>query len=91
MCLKKIRGFILPSPGEGKLIRLPKAFPDKLPFKNIYDCYQYAKIGNTYHGAHSSIGAIYAISIEGKSTEVVTKQLFEVDKWINDNTIYKEK
>lgn len=87
----KIRGFILPSLGEGKFIKLPKTFPNKLPFKNIYDCYQYAKIGNIYHGSHSSIEAISAISVEGKSTKVVTKQLLEIGKWIKDNTIYEEK
>ncbi|MCT7700392.1 MAG: hypothetical protein N5829_01865 [Lactobacillus iners] len=44
-----------------------------------------------YHDSHSSIEAIYAISVEGKSTEVVTEQLLEIDKWIKDNTIYEEK
>jgi len=88
--IKNIRGFILPSPGKGKLVTLPPNFPHKNPFENIYDCYQYAKIGNTYNGAHSSIEAIYAISVKGRNTNLVTEQLFKIDKWIKDNTIYEE-
>ena len=78
------------SPGKGKLVTLPPNFPHKNPFENIYDCYQYAKIGNTYNGAHSSIEAIYAISVKGRNTNLVTEQLFKIDKWIKDNTIYEE-
>lgn len=51
---------------------------------------KYAKIGNTYNGAHSSIEAIYAISVKGRNTNLVTEQLFKIDKWIKDNTIYEE-
>lgn len=87
--LKKIRGFILTSPAEGKLIKLPPDFPTRVPFKNIYDYYQYAKIGKIYHGAHSSIEAICATSVEGTSSQEVTKQLFKIDKWIKRNTIYE--
>ncbi|MCT7809992.1 MAG: ATP-grasp domain-containing protein [Lactobacillus iners] len=89
--LRQIRGFILPTPGEGKLVSLPKQFPNYSPFTDIYDSYQYAKLGNVYHGAHSSIEALYAISVKGSSVDIVTKQLFEIDKWIKDNTKYEGK
>lgn len=82
---QKVRGFILVSPGEGKLTSLPK----KLPFTAIYDFYQYAKIGQIYHGAHSSVEAVAAISVEGDTHTEVEKELQEIDQWMKAHARYE--
>lgn len=87
--IQKIRGFVLPLPGKGKLISLPAKVPAEIPFKGIYDYYQYAKIGQKYNGAHNSGEAIAAISVEGDNQAEVKKILLGIDKWVRNNTIYK--
>lgn len=88
--LNKIRGFILTSPGEGKLRKLPTDFPKNMPFSGIYDTYRYAKLGKVYDGSHSSIEAICATSVEGAFSNEVAKKLFKIDNWIKNNTVYEK-
>ena len=87
---QKIRGVLLVIPGEGKLVKLPEGVPNKIPFKGVFDYYQYAKIGQIYSGANSSITAIAAICVVGNDSQQVFETLNNIDKWFHENTTYEK-
>lgn len=84
-------GFILTTPGTGKLIKLPPQSLFEIPVEGAYDYYVYGKVGYEYSKGHSSSDAISAVSVFGISSTDITKKLISIDKWTRQNTEYNSK
>ncbi|MDF4029881.1 hypothetical protein [Lactobacillus delbrueckii] len=83
-----IRGFVMVEPGHGILRKMPDADSMLVTNPEVYDYYQYAKLGRTYNGAASSIEALAAISVCGKDSRTVEEKLKELDAWLKKATVY---
>ncbi|EAE9243479.1 ATP-grasp domain-containing protein, partial [Listeria monocytogenes] len=77
-------GSIQCAPKHGKLTSIPKELP--FDWVKLYEVY--AKEGDFYQGATSSVFAIASVIVEGESEQDVTKRLNQVDEYIKLNTIY---
>lgn len=63
-------------------------YTKELPFDWVKLYEVYAKEGDFYQGATSSVFAIASVIVEGESEQDVTKRLNQVDEYIKLNTIY---
>ena len=70
------------------LQKLPAADAVLAANPEVYDYYQYAKLGRTYNGAASSVEALAAISVCGKDSRTVEEKLKELDAWLKKAAVY---
>lgn len=84
----EIRGFVMVEPGRGILQKLPAADAVLAANPEVYDYYQYAKLGRTYNGAASSVEALAAISVCGKDSRTVEEKLKDLDAWLKKAAVY---
>ncbi|MGN8842506.1 ATP-grasp domain-containing protein [Niallia sp. HCP3S3_B10] len=83
-----VYGWILITPKFGNIEMLPFDLEDIKSIYGVFNILQFAQIGKKYENAHSSVEAIYAIALKGKSVEDVKIKLIEVEKYINNRVSY---
>ena len=80
----KPMGWILSTPKIGKLI----SFPKEVTQKYIESFEIYAKEGQNYQKAQSSVFATACFEVSGNSELEVENNLVEIDQWFKDNSVY---
>ena len=88
--LKRRCGFVLTAPGKGVLTKLPPQSLFDVPSKNAYDYYIYGRTGKKYDYGHSSVDAIAAVSVFGKTTDGILRELRKLNEWVDFSSAYEE-
>lgn len=88
--LKRRCGFVLTAPGKGVLTKLPPQSLFDVPSKNAYDYYIYGRTGKKYDYGHSSVDAIAAVSVFGKTTDGILRELRKLNEWVDFSSSYEE-
>lgn len=87
---KRRCGFVLTAPGKGVLTKLPPQSLFDVPSKNAYDYYIYGRTGRKYDYGHSSVDAIAAVSVFGKTTDGILQELRKINEWVDFSSAYEE-
>ena len=87
---KRRCGFVLTAPGKGVLTKLPPQSLFDVPSKNAYDYYIYGRTGRKYDYGHSSVDAIAAVSVFGKTTDGILRELRKLNEWVDFSSVYEE-
>lgn len=82
---KELRGWILSSPLEGKIVYIPQ----RIPFDWVTDQFQFATLGNEYSKAHSSVYSVSAFICKGSTENEVEERLLLLDKWFKSQCVYE--
>lgn len=82
----KPRGFLLVVPKTGVLTKMPSSIPEE-----GIDSYEvFAKPGQSYSGAISSIQATAAVEVHEENNEKLEKKILKLEKWFSENIEYEK-